>query len=81
MPYLFVFLVALNASYFGYQVLKETEPAALQSISNATQKDFPVTLHLVSQRSIIEQIKNMSLKPNISLSLLSSLSPQKESAS
>lgn len=75
MPYLFVFLVALNASYFGYQVLKETDPTVLQPISNATQKDFPVTLHLVPQRSILEQIKNMSLKPDISLNTL------KESAS
>jgi len=78
MPYLFVFLVALNASYFGYQVLKEIEPVALQSIGNATQKEFPVTLHLVSQRSILEQIKSMSLKPIISLS---SFRSQKESAS
>ncbi len=62
MPYLFVFLVALNASYFGYQVLKEIEPATLQPLANATQKDFPVTLHLVSQRSILEQISNMTAK-------------------
>lgn len=62
MPYLFAFLVALNASYFGYQVLKEVEPVALQPLANATQKDFPVTLHLVSQKSILEQIKNFSLK-------------------
>lgn len=64
MPYLFVFLVALNASYFGYQVLKETEPSALQPIANATQKDFPVTLRLVSQQTIIEQISNMTEKLN-----------------
>lgn len=67
MPYLFAFLVALNASYFGYQVLKEVEPVALQPLANVTQNDFPVTLHLVSQKSILEQIKNMSIKPNISL--------------
>lgn len=78
MPYLFVFLVALNASYFGYQVLKEIEPVALQPIANVTQREFPITLHLVSQRPIMEQIRSMSLKPNISLS---SLSPQKENAS
>jgi hypothetical protein len=41
MHYLFVFLVALNASYFGYQLLKEKDPSALQPIANATQKDFP----------------------------------------
>lgn len=70
MPYLFIFLVALNASYFGYQVLKEIEPSTLQPLSNATQDDFPVTLHLVPQRSIVEQIKNMSLKPNFSLGAL-----------
>ena len=62
MPYLFVFFVVLNASYFGYQVLKETEPMALQPLANATQKDFPVTLHLVSQRTILEQISNMTSK-------------------
>lgn len=62
MPYLFVFLVALNASYFGYQVLKEVEPVALQPLANATQQDFPTTLHLVSQRSIMEQISNMTAK-------------------
>ena len=62
MPYLFVFLVALNASYFGYQVLKETQPSAVQPLTNVTQRDFPVTLHLVSKRSIFEQISNMTNK-------------------
>ena len=70
MPYLFAFLVALNASYFGYQILKEVEPVALQPLANITQNDFPVTLHLVSQKSILEQIKSMSIKPNISLDAL-----------
>lgn len=73
MPYLFVFLVALNAGYFGYQVLKETDPVAVQPLANVTQqKEFPVTLRLVSQRSILEQIKSISLKPNLSLSSASS---------
>ncbi|MBC7751706.1 MAG: hypothetical protein H7Z73_08295 [Candidatus Saccharibacteria bacterium] len=62
MHYLFVFLVALNASYFGYQVLKETEPSALQPLANVTQKDFPVTLRLVSQQTILEQLSNMTAK-------------------
>lgn len=69
MPYLFVFLVALNAGYFGYQVLKEVEPIALQPITNATQKDFPVTLHLAPQKSILEQIQNFSLKKHIPTSV------------
>ncbi|MDE2421420.1 MAG: hypothetical protein KGO49_09610 [Gammaproteobacteria bacterium] len=67
MPYLFVFLVALNASYFGYQVLQEKDPAALQPIANMTHKDFPVTLKLVSQRTVLDQLSNLSLKPNLSL--------------
>jgi len=67
MHYLFVFLVALNASYFGYQVLQEKDPAALQPIANVTHKDFPVTLKLVSQRTVLDQLSNISLKPNLSL--------------
>ncbi len=68
MHYLFVFLVALNASYLGYQLLKEKDPSALQPIANATQKDFPVTLKLVSQHTVLEQLSHISLKPNLSLS-------------
>ncbi len=68
MPYLFVFLVALNASYFGYQVLQEKDPAALQPIANVTHKDFPVTLKLVSQRTVLDQLSSLSLKPKLSLS-------------
>ena len=67
MPYLFVFLVALNASYFGYQVLQEKDPAALQPIANITHKDFPVNLKLVSQRTVLDQLSSISLKPNLSL--------------
>ena len=68
MHYLFVFLVALNASYLGYQLLKENDPSALQSITNVTRQDFPVTLKLVSQHSVLDQIENLSLKSHLSLS-------------
>ena len=70
MPYLFAFLVALNATYFGYHVIQDIEPVALQSLSNITQNDFPVTLQLVSQKSILEQIKSLSIKRDISIDTL-----------
>jgi hypothetical protein len=67
MHYLFVFLVALNASYLGYQLLKENDPSALQPIANVTRQDFPVTLKLVSQHSVLEQIESLSIKSHLSL--------------
>jgi hypothetical protein len=70
MHYLFVFLVALNASYLGYQLLKENDPSALQPIANVTRQDFPVTLKLVSQRTLLDQIESLSLKSHLSLSAL-----------
>jgi hypothetical protein len=69
MHYLFVFLVALNASYLGYQLLKENDPSALQPIANATQQDFPITLKLVSQHTLLNQIEILSRKTRLSLSL------------
>lgn len=65
MHYLFVFLVALNASYLGYQLIKEKDPSALQPIANVTQKDFPITLKLVSQRTVMDQLSDISIKSHL----------------
>ncbi len=62
MHYLFVFLVALNAGYLGYQLLKEKDASILQPIANVPQKNFPITLRLVPQHTLMEQISDISIK-------------------
>jgi hypothetical protein len=65
MHYLFVFMVALNACYLGYNLLKEKDSAVLQPIANVPQKNFPITLRLLPQRSLIDQISDISIKSPI----------------
>jgi hypothetical protein len=47
MPYLFAFLVAANAIFMGYHLLKEKEPALLAPVQIQQQnQNFPKTLEL-----------------------------------
>ncbi|WP_410209534.1 hypothetical protein [Aquirhabdus sp.] len=55
MPYIFVFLVGINAAYLGYQLLQENQPTLLQPITAVTHQDFPVTLELVSEKPLFPE--------------------------
>jgi hypothetical protein len=47
MPYLFVFLVGLNAVYLGYQLLKEKEPSVLPEFNIQNDVSNPQKIELV----------------------------------
>ena len=46
MPYVFAFLVAVNAAYAGYQLLKSQDGPTLPPIHLITSKDFSQELEL-----------------------------------
>jgi hypothetical protein len=46
MPYLFVFLVGLNAVYLGFQLLKEKEPSVLPEFNIKQAEVYPETIQL-----------------------------------
>lgn len=47
MPYVFAFLVAVNAGFAGYQLLKSQDGSTLPPIHLITSKDFSKELELV----------------------------------
>lgn len=48
MPYIFAFLVAANAVFMGYHLLKEKEPDLMPAIHlQQQQQQFPVELEVV----------------------------------
>lgn len=47
MPYIFAFLVAANAVFMGYHLLKEKEPDLMPAIHLQQQQQFPVELEVV----------------------------------
>lgn len=50
MPYLFAFLVAANAVFMGYQLLKEKEPSLVAPMQvDQKAQHFPVTLDVIPQ--------------------------------
>lgn len=49
MPYLFVFLVGLNAVYLGFQLLKEKEPSVLPEFEIQQAQGYPQTIELVNK--------------------------------
>lgn len=49
MPYLFVFLVGLNAVYLGFQLLKEKEPSVLPEFHIQQSEVYPETIQLVEK--------------------------------
>lgn len=49
MPYIFVFLVGLNAVYLGYQLLKEKEPSALPEFNIQSDSKYPEKIELVEK--------------------------------
>ena len=49
MPYLFVFLVGLNAVYLGYQLLQEKEPSVLPEFHIQQAEIYPKTIQLVEK--------------------------------
>lgn len=49
MPYLFVFLVGLNAIYLGYQLLQEKEPSVLPEFHIQQSEVYPQTIELVEK--------------------------------
>lgn len=49
MPYLFVFLVGLNAVFLGYQLLKEKEPSVLPEFQIQTDQSYPEKIELVEK--------------------------------
>ncbi|MEY2864286.1 MAG: hypothetical protein RLY58_1993 [Pseudomonadota bacterium] len=47
MPYLFAFLVAANAVFMGYQLLKEKEPSLVAPIQiDQKNQNFPKVIEL-----------------------------------
>lgn len=51
MPYLFVFLVGLNAIYLGYQLLKEKEPSVLPEFQIQQTGNYPEKIELVDKKN------------------------------
>lgn len=49
MPYLFVFLVGLNAVYLGYQLLEEKEPSVLPEFNIQQTEVYPKTIQLAEK--------------------------------
>ncbi len=59
MAYLFTFLVAINALYLGFELLRQNQPATMQPVTNSLQrKNFPVTLELVAEKPVLTQLQN-----------------------
>lgn len=65
MHYLFLFMVAINTSYLGYNLLKEKDSPILQPVANLSQKNFPITLRLLPHRSLLDQMSDISIKSAI----------------
>lgn len=49
MPYLFMLLVAVNAGYLGYQLLKEKEPSVLPEFQIQQDQHYPEKVELVER--------------------------------
>lgn len=49
MPYVFVFLVGLNAVYLGFQLLKEKEPSVLPEFNIQQADVYSQTIQLVER--------------------------------
>ncbi len=47
MPYLFALLVAANAVFMGYQLIKSRDPAAVAPISFQSNEQYPQTLPVI----------------------------------
>lgn len=47
MPYLFIVLVAVNAGYLGFQLLKEKEPSVLPEFQIQQDQPYPEQLKLI----------------------------------